>query len=624
MQPAPIAFMSYVRLDDQHDNGRMTQLRERLSGEVRLQTGEEFPIFQDRNDIKWGQQWKQRIDDSIDQATFLIPLITPAFFRSPPCRGELEQFLQRERKLLRSDLILPIYYFECEILGNSEMRAQDELASAIAARQYVDWRELRFEPLTSPHVGRMLAGMAGQIVAALKNGRQSAPQTPRTLEDIVETESNERVEIARDVTITTKTESDQGPSRKTQPPTLVVDALHRGDHLTLTAALDAARPGDRILVRPGLYRESVVIEKPVEIIGDGVCSEIVIEASDKVTILFRADMGRIVNLTLRKGSDNAGYCVDIAQGRLDLEDCDITSQSLSCISIHDGADPRIRRNRIHSGREAGVNVYDNGQGTLEDNEIFANALAGVTIKLGGNPILRRNRIHDGTQNGVLVSNNGLGTLEDNEIFANRLAGVAIKSGGNPVLRRNRIHDGAQGGVFVNTDGLGILEDNEISKNALANVEIKSGGNPILRRNRIHSGLQGGVLIHENGKGLLEDNEIYTNQLSAAEIRHGANTTLRRNRIHGGKDSGVYIHDKGKALLEANEIIGNADSGVEIQADGIFTLKKNRISENLIGIRVCNGGGSGTAEQNDLRGNSRGAWEIGKDLEGNIKRTRNQE
>ena len=44
--------MSYVRSDDEHEEGRLTQFRQRLSGEVRMQAGQEFLIFQDRNDIK--------------------------------------------------------------------------------------------------------------------------------------------------------------------------------------------------------------------------------------------------------------------------------------------------------------------------------------------------------------------------------------------------------------------------------------------------------------------------------------------------------------------------------------------------------------------------------------------
>ena len=69
MPGQPAAFMSYASFDDQHDNRRLTQLRERLSAEVQVQTGEEFPIFQDRNDIAWGQSWQKRIDQTLDAVT---------------------------------------------------------------------------------------------------------------------------------------------------------------------------------------------------------------------------------------------------------------------------------------------------------------------------------------------------------------------------------------------------------------------------------------------------------------------------------------------------------------------------------------------------------------------------
>lgn len=36
------------------------------------------------------------------------------------------------------------------------------------------------------------------------------------------------------------------------------------------------------------------------------------------------------------------------------------------------ADPTVRRNRIHDGKQAGIFVYENGRGTFEDNDVFAN------------------------------------------------------------------------------------------------------------------------------------------------------------------------------------------------------------------------------------------------------------
>jgi parallel beta-helix repeat protein len=618
-------FMSYVRVDDHHENGRLTELCSRLAGEVQMQLGEEFSIFQDHNAVSWGQQWQQRIDGAIDATTFLIPIITPAFFRSSACRDEVERFLKRENHLGRSDLILPIYYVNCPILSDESQRNRDSVVQTIAARQHADWRELRFEPFTTPAVGKTLAVLAGQIVRALENvqlERSPAGEIAsiRAADDQL-TGGDESGRNRASASVVGAQRSGEG---KKEPPTLIVDALHRGDHPSLTKALDAAQSGYRILVRPGLYREGVIIDKAVEIIGDGEPGEVVIEAGGKHVIRFQANMGRVVNLTVRQIGDGKWYGVDIGQGRLDLEGCDITSASLPGVAIHGGADPRLRRNRIHDCKQSGVFVYENGLGTLEDNEIFGNALSGVEIESGGNPTLRRNRIYDGKQSGVYVQESGLGTLEDNEIFGNAMAGVEISSGGNPTLRRNRIHSGRQSGVFVVENGLGTLEDNEIFGNALAGVEISSGGNPTLRRNRIHDGKEDGVFVVENGLGTLEDNEIFGNALAGVEIKAGANPTLRRNRIHDGKQNGVFVQENGLGVLEDNEIFGNALAGVEIKSGGNPTLRRNVISKNTYEAVWVHNDGRGEITENDLRGNKAGAFDISEECKNFVRVERNQE
>ena len=576
MKRKPAAFMSYVHSDDKY--GHLTKFRERLSDEVRVQTGAEFPIFQDRKDIQWGQNWKERIEESLDAVTFLIPIITPSFFKSPACRSELERFIEREEKLERNDLILPVYYVGCPLLDDEARRATDELAQVVAARQYADWRELRFEPFTSPQVGKTLAQLAVQIRDALERV-QASPKTampgpaPRPAGDPAREPS---LPLPQDAEFLAEiSEATRRPSAKTEPPTRVVDPLHRGDHLTITEAIEAANPGDRILVRPGLYQEGLVMDKPLEIIGEGDPGEVVVQARGKNALLFQTTMGRVANLTLHQISGGEWFGVDIAQGRLELEECDITSQSLSCVAIHGGADPRLRRNRIHDSEQCGVYVYENGLGTLEDNDIFGNAHAGVAIWEGGNPSLRRNRIHDGKRTGVFVYENGQGTLEDNDIFGNALAGVEIKTGGNPTLRHNRIHDNKDEGVYVHDSGQGTLEDNDIFGNALAGVEIQLGGNPTLRRNRIHDNEEDGVLVCNNGQGTLEDNDIFDNALSGVGIRTGGNPTLRRNRINRNGYVAVQVYDEGGGTIEDNDLSGNVQGVWDISADSEPNLKRAR-------------------------------------------------
>jgi F-box protein 11 len=490
----PAAFLSYVRLVDAYDRGRLSEFRERLSTEVQIQTGKEFPIFQDRTDIKWGQQWRERIDESLDSVTFLIPIVTPGFFESDACRDELEKFIERERSLDSNDLILPVYYVDCPLVNDGERRKTDRLAEIIANRQYADWRDLRFEPLSTPQVGKALAGMAVQIRDALERSapRPKAARTGATgargtgrngkasAAGKASQEAPESGEAARKAEMDDPRER-KGPVGKSEVATHVVDAMHRADFATITEALEAASSGDRVLVQPGLYEEGLVIDKPVEIIGDGEHGEVVIRATGQACVLFQARMGRLTNLVLEQMGGGNWSGVDIARGRLDLEDCDITSASLSCIAVHQRADPRIRRNRIHDGKAGGVFVYEDGLGTFEDNEIFGNALSGVSIKEGGNPTLRRNRIHDGKQGGVFVFNNGLGTLEDNEIFGNAFAGVEIKEGGNPTLRRNVIKNNGYEAIWIHKNGGGTFEDNDLRDNGRGPWDISEDSEANVKR-----------------------------------------------------------------------------------------------------------------------------------------------
>ena len=142
----PAAFMSYVRFDDAHEDGQLSAFRERLAGEIRIQTGREFPIFQDRNDIAWGQNWRQRIEETLDEVTLLLVIVTPGLFHSPACRDEVARFRERERELGRTDLILPVYYVGAMEMDDPDVRKADDLASLLWSRQYADWRELRFTP----------------------------------------------------------------------------------------------------------------------------------------------------------------------------------------------------------------------------------------------------------------------------------------------------------------------------------------------------------------------------------------------------------------------------------------------------------------------------------------------
>lgn len=162
MTRTAIAFMSYAHVADDFDSRYLDGLRKSLANEVRRHTGNDFYVFLSP-DIEWGETWRDRIRETIDAATFLIPVIAPIYFRRAECRRELEQFLAHEVALGHpGKLILPLSYIRVpEMTGDTVLA--DRLMREIAKRQIFDWTDLRFEDLTSPGVRRGVNKLASAI-----------------------------------------------------------------------------------------------------------------------------------------------------------------------------------------------------------------------------------------------------------------------------------------------------------------------------------------------------------------------------------------------------------------------------------------------------------------------------
>jgi parallel beta-helix repeat protein len=222
-------------------------------------------------------------------------------------------------------------------------------------------------------------------------------------------------------------------------------------------------------------------------------------------VKMQTDKAWVQGLTLRSKAGGNWYAVEIVQGELVLQDCEVSSAALTCVGIH-GADtaPFICGCTIQGGKETGVMFYQGAKGTMEDCEVFSHQGSGVEISDGADPIIRDCRVHGCQKVGLIVLKNGRGTVEDCDIFGHQLSGVQISGESDPILRNCRIRGNKQCGVLVTDSGAGLLEDCTITENGLIGVEIREGGDPTLRRCRIRRNGGVAVKIHTNGKGKVEN------------------------------------------------------------------------------------------------------------------------
>lgn len=177
MTAGAIGFWSYVREDDASDGGRILALSRDIRASYRLQTAEELRLFVDRETIQWGEEWEKLIGDAIAGTTFFIPIITPSYFQSNPCRQELLKFVREADRLGLRQLLMPVYWVKVAELEESGGESSNEAIRAIATHQWRDLRDVRLEDRESAQYRKAVDGLAGEIA-------RRAVEVAKTVEDI--------------------------------------------------------------------------------------------------------------------------------------------------------------------------------------------------------------------------------------------------------------------------------------------------------------------------------------------------------------------------------------------------------------------------------------------------------
>ena len=165
----PIGFWSYTSSDDTRSGGRLSHLRRLLADELQLLIGrrQQVQIFQDVAAIHYGTDWLKVIHKAIDESSFLLPIVTPAFLESEMCCQEVMRFRQREQELGREDLIFPFRYIDVSDIMHDEVHDPAVLA-LLNSRQRFDFASLRHRSPDSEEVVTKVALLATALRAALR------------------------------------------------------------------------------------------------------------------------------------------------------------------------------------------------------------------------------------------------------------------------------------------------------------------------------------------------------------------------------------------------------------------------------------------------------------------------
>ena len=164
-------FWSYARKDD--TTNKVSALRgevERILTEV---FGHDVTLYHDTTHTHWGEAWQARINAELENADFLIVVVTPWYLNRNHCRHE---FLEAKQ---RGTQVFPLYYRTAPLIENGSLRSKnlnsDDEVKAEAARVAVeicslqrrDFRPIRHEDLAGPASQKLIDSIAEDIVRTI-------------------------------------------------------------------------------------------------------------------------------------------------------------------------------------------------------------------------------------------------------------------------------------------------------------------------------------------------------------------------------------------------------------------------------------------------------------------------
>jgi parallel beta-helix repeat protein len=316
------------------------------------------------------------------------------------------------------------------------------------------------------------------------------------------------------------------------------------EYPTIQQAIKSASPGAQIILDPGIYEESIVIDKTIEIGAEAPGTATLRTDSDVPVIQVRnGAIPRIYHLTFEHlpdyKADEPAALMFVADASPTITHCVFQFSQGSGIEITGQSSLRIEKTTVRRNRGIGIHIVGpKTRAILIDNEIVSNELVGV-----------------------IFAESAQGALRNNTIRANGWDGIGVFDvGSNPIIYNNRLIENGRRGLAFSRGATGLAQNNIIEDNGWDGIVVTDPStSPKLNYNTIRRNNARGILFMEGAGGIANANLI-ENNFETGIMVSGA-TTVPELNFNRSNNNGLwgYDYDQGASAVRGrgNSAHGNA-------------------------------------------------------------------
>ncbi|MEV4561370.1 right-handed parallel beta-helix repeat-containing protein [Kitasatospora sp. NPDC049285] len=370
-----------------------------------------------------------------------------------------------------------------------------------------------------------------------------------------------------------------------------------GSYRTIGEALQVARSGAVISVRPGRYEENLVITKMVTITAEESRGTVKVAPRSGVVVQVVAEAVQLTGLVLQ-GQDEELPAVDVPRGQAALQDCEVVGGSWTAVLTRQNGSLAMRGCRVVNPAGAGIVETSSGTSVIEDCIIEHLATSAVVIGERANPVVRRTVMRDARGNGVCANGEGRGSIEDCEISATDKPALALEENSSTRVLRTSIRD-VLVGAYVSSNSRVVIEDCTVTGTAGHGIAIAGGADPELRRCRTSRTKGHGIHVTARSRGSFQECEVSGADGVGIFVGESSSPKFSRTAVRDCGDTGVQLVAESAPEFDRLEVRDVAGTGVTVQ-DGANPLLRRLTVLDVRGHGVeLTRGGRGRLEGSEI-------------------------
>lgn len=334
-------------------------------------------------------------------------------------------------------------------------------------------------------------------------------------------------------------------------------------YATIQAALDAARPGDTVLVQPGDYRETLHLPEGVTLRGADrdKCRILPVDGAEYALTAEGISAGVVENLTfngeMKRVAEKEVLGVVIQDGTILFAECAVVAWSGGGVWVKGRkSSPTLRNSQLRDNNSVSI-FFSRGAGGTADHNLCNSIIASDPQTA---PTIRNNHCCEG----ISFMHGARGVAEGN-VCENYGIGIAVSHANTaPMLRNNQCRRNKVAGILFMDAGGGTAEDNVCEENEESGIFVNSPQTaPTLRNNQCRRNKMSGICFGEGASGTAEGNVCEENAWDGISVvGEGTNPTLLRNKCNKNKGWGIDCWNDGAWSGSGNEATGNGAGGIK--------------------------------------------------------------